>query len=206
MVNSLIVATGGTILGVLTATSAGYAFGKKQFPGREWIFWIILATMMIPQAATLVPLFFIMRDLGLVNTHLGMFVIYLSWPFGIFFMRQYVQSIPDDLIDAAKLDGAGEIGIFRWVILPLSKPVIGVLVVLAFIGGWGNYLWQLVIAGDTDKYTILVGVASLAQGYQTTDWGLVFAGATLAFVPMAFVFVRFQSYFTRGIMLGALNE
>jgi multiple sugar transport system permease protein len=204
--NSLIVATGGMILGVIGATAAGYAFAKKRFPGREGLFLLFLVTMMLPGAVTIVPLFILMRDLHLINTYLGMFITAAAWPFGVFFARQYMLSIPDELIEAAVMDGASEIRTFVSVVLPIARPLVGALAILAFIGTWSNYLWQLLIATNENMFTLLLGATSRAGGYSQTDTGLIMAAATLAFVPMLLLFLRFQGYFMKGVTTGAVNQ
>lgn len=206
LLNSMIVATGGMVLGVVFTTAAGYAFAKKRFPGREALFWLFLATMMLPGAVTIIPLFILMRDLHLINTHLGMFIVSAAWPFGVFFARQYMHSIPDDLIDAARVDGAGEIRTFWSVVLPISRPLVGALAILAFIGAWGNYLWQLLMASDEDMFTLLLGATSRAGSQTATDTGLIMAAATLAFIPVLLLFLRFQGHFMKGVTAGATNQ
>ena len=203
--NSAIISTCGMIVAVGFSSLSGYAFGKMRFPGRDLLFWLLLSTMMVPTAATLIPLFIQMVALGLYNTLVGMFITIAAWPFAIFLVRQYMQSIPDELLDAARIDGASEFGLFWRIVIPLAKPALGVLAILAFIGVWENYLWQLVMARTESKFTLLVGVSTLTKTATRTDYGLQMAGATLAFGPMLLVFMRFQSYFLSGITMGSLK-
>ncbi len=206
MLNSFIVAGGIAFFGVITSTCAGYAFGKKQFPGRTIFFWLILMTMMLPRQIYMIPLFVLMKNFGWFNSYQGMIAPYLVYPFGVFLMRQFMQSIPDELLEAGKMDGASEIQLFRHIILPLSKPAIGAIAIFAFMAGWNDYLWQLVMATDELWLTLPVGVAKLtASGVGSIDIGVGMAGATFAFIPMLLIFLLFQNYFIKGITVGALK-
>ncbi len=206
MLNSFVVAGGIAFFAVISSTCAGYAFGKKQFPGRTLFFWLILMTMMLPRQIYIVPLFVLMRSLGWFNSFQGMIAPYLVYPFGVFLMRQYMQSIPDELLEAGKMDGASELQLFRHIILPLSRPAIGAIAIFAFMAGWNDYLWQLVMATDELWLTLPVGVAKLtASGVGSIDIGVGMAGATFAFVPMLLIFLVFQNYFIKGITVGALK-
>ncbi len=206
MLNSFVVAGGIAFFGVITSTCAGYAFGKKQFPGRTIFFWLILMTMMLPRQIYMIPLFVLMKNFGWFNSYQGMIAPYLVYPFGVFLMRQFMQSIPDELLEAGKMDGASEIQLFRHIILPLSKPAIGAIAIFAFMAGWNDYLWQLVMATDELWLTLPVGVAKLtASGVGSIDIGVGMAGATFAFIPMLLIFLLFQNYFIKGITVGALK-
>lgn len=206
LLNSFVVAGGIAFFGVITSTCAGYAFGKKQFPGRTICFWLILMTMMLPRQIYMIPLFVLMKNFGWFNSYQGMVAPYLVYPFGVFLMRQYMQSIPDELLEAAKMDGASEIQLFRHIILPLSRPAIGAIAIFAFMAGWNDYLWQLVMATDELWLTLPVGVAKLtASGVGSIDIGVGMAGATFAFIPMLLIFLLFQNYFIKGITVGALK-
>ena len=206
LLNSFIVAGGIAVFGVITSTCAGYAFGKKQFPGRTIFFWLILMTMMLPRQIYMIPLFVLMKSFGWFNSYQGMIAPYLVYPFGVFLMRQYMQSIPDELLEAAKMDGASELQLFRHIILPLSRPAIGAIAIFAFMAGWNDYLWQLVMATDELWLTLPVGVAKLtASGVGSIDIGVGMAGATFAFIPMLLIFLLFQNYFIKGITVGALK-
>lgn len=206
LINSFIAAGGIAFFGVITSTCAGYAFGKKQFPGRTVLFWIILMTMMLPRQIYLIPLFVLMKNLDWFNSYQGMIAPYLVYPFGIFLMRQFMQSIPDELLEAGKMDGASELQLFWSIVLPLSRPAIGAIAIFAFMAGWNDYLWQLVIATDEQWLTLPVGVAKLtASGVGSIDIGVGMAGATFAFIPMLLIFLMFQKYFIKGITVGALK-
>lgn len=184
LLNSFVVAGGIAFFGVITSTCAGYAFGKKQFPGRTIFFWLILMTMMLPRQIYMIPLFVLMRDLSWFNSYQGMIAPYLVFPFGVFLMRQYMQSLPDELLEAGKMDGASELQLFYHVVIPLSRPAIGAIAIFAFMAGWNDYLWQLMLATDEVWLTLPVGVAKLtASGVGSIDIGVGMAGATLPSSP-----------------------
>ena len=206
MLNSFIVAGGIALFGVITSTCAGYAFGKKQFPGRTILFWMILMTMMLPRQIYMIPLFVLMRNLGWFDSYQGMIAPYLVYPFGIFLMRQFMQSIPDELLEAGKMDGANELQLFWSIVIPLSRPAIGAIAIFAFMAGWNDYLWQLVVSTKEQWFTLPVGVSKLtASGVGSIDVGVGMAGATFAFIPMLLIFLLFQNYFIKGITVGALK-
>ena len=203
--NSLIVASAVTVSKVIIDSMAGYAFSKMSFPGRDALFLVVLMTLMVPFAATLIPLFIIVRDLNLTNTYLGLMLPALASPIGIFMMRQFIESLPSDLENAARLDGCSEFQIFRRVILPLMKPGLVVLGVFTFMTQWTSYLWPLVISTREDMLTLTVGVQSLRSLF-TVNWGVLSAGAVLSLLPLILVFLFLQRYFIAGSIAGALKE
>lgn len=205
LLNSFIAASGVALLGVITSTLAGYAFGKKRFPGQNLLFWLLLLTMMLPKQISLIPLFIMMRDLKWFDTYFALIIPYAAYPFGIFLVKQFMQGIPNDLIDAAKIDGASELGVFWHVVLPLTKPAVGALAIFAFMFGWNDYIWQLVVTNQQTMLTLPVGVSKLVAGWGTIDIGVGMAGATLAFIPMLIIFLLFQDYFVKGITVGAVK-
>ncbi len=203
--NSLIVASAVTAIKVVIDAMAGYAFAKMSFPGKDALFLVVLMTLMVPFAATLIPLFIIVRNLNLTNTYLGLILPALASPIGIFMMRQFIESLPSDLENAARLDGCSELQIFRRVILPLMKPGLVVLGVFTFMTQWTSYLWPLVISTREDMLTLTVGVQSLRSLF-TVNWGILSAGAVLSMLPLVLVFLFLQRYFIAGSIAGALKE
>lgn len=202
--NSLAVALFVTMFHVIFDTLAGYAFAKKRFPGRNILFWIILSTLMIPDHVTLVPLYIVTRNLQLLDTLWAVIMPATASVFGIFLMRQYIQTLPSELEDAARIDGCSELGVFWRVIMPLAQPAIGALAIFTFVRNWNNYLWPVIVLQRTPNYTLPVGVVSL-QGEFSTDYGIIFAGAALAALPMIIFFLIFQRYFLEGVRMGALK-
>ena len=203
--NSCVAASGIAVCAVLTSLLAGYAFGKKEFPAKTVLFWLLILTMIMPRQLFLIPLYILMRKLAWFNTYQGMIAPYVAYPFGIFLVKQFMQGIPNDLLDAARIDGASEVGIFRHVIVPLTKPAIGALGIFAFVGGWNDYIWQLLVVTRRVMTTLPVGISKLTAGLSYYDLGLAMAGATFAFIPMLIVFLIFQDYFVKGITMGAVK-
>ncbi len=203
--NSLIVATSVTLIKVVIDSMAGYAFAKMSFPGKDGLFLVVLMTLMVPFAATLIPLFIIVRDLKLTNTYLGLILPALANPIGIFMMRQFIESLPGDLENAARLDGCSDWQIFTRVILPLMRPGLVVLGVFLFMNQWTSYLWPLVVGTKQEMFTLTVGVQSLRALF-SVDWGVLSAGAVLSMLPLVLVFIFLQRYFIAGSIAGALKE
>jgi multiple sugar transport system permease protein len=204
MLNSLIIAGSVTLFHIFFDTLSGYAFAKKRFPGRNIFFWMIIATLLVPTQVTLVPLYLVIRQLNLVNNLLGVILPGLADVFGIFLMRQYIQTLPSELEEAARIDGCSEPGIFWRIILPLSKPAIGALAIFTFVRSWNAFLWPLIVLQKTRTFTLPVGVASLQNEF-AVDYGLIFAGAAIAAIPMIIFFLAFQRYFMEGVRMGALK-
>lgn len=204
-INSVVVSLGGMLVAIAVALPTGYGFARKEFPGKRFLFAVVLLSMMMPWAVRLVPSYLLMADLGLINTHLGIFIVEAAFPLGIFFARQYYASQPREVFEAARVDGTGEGRTFWSVALPMSTPLIGVLAITAFFGTWTNYVWQLVMANE-DLYTLPVGVSTRAAGLIRIDWGLQMAGTTLALLPLLIIFLAFQRYFIQGVTFGAVNE
>src|SRR4051794_3424555 len=202
--NSLIITVSITVFHVFFDTLAGYAFAKKQFPGRDVLFAILLATLMIPPQVTLVPLYIVTRNLGLLNNPLAVILPGTARVLGIFLMRQYIRTLPNELEEAARIDGASEIGIFRHVILPLCAPAMAALAIFTFVFYWNDFIWPLIVLQRSPNFTLPVGVASL-QGEFGTDYGVIFAGAALAALPIVAFFLIFQRHFMEGVRLGALK-
>ncbi len=204
MANSVIVAVSICAFHVLFDTLAGYAFAKKNFPGRTVIFWTLLSTMMIPAYVTMIPLYLVSRDLHILNTLWAIILPGMASAFGIFMMRQYIQTLPAELLDAARIDGCNEWRVFWNVVLPLCKPAIGALAIFTFVQHWNDFFWPLIALTNPATYTLTVGVAGL-QGEFATDYGIIFAGAALAALPMIIFFMIFQRSFLQGVRMGALK-
>ena len=204
MVNSLLVAFAVTTWHVIFDTMAGYAFAKKQFPLRNVLFWIILSTLMIPIQVTFIPLFIVSNQLHLLDSLWALILPGTAAAFGIFLMRQYIQTLPRELEDAARIDGASEFGVFWNVILPLCRPAIAALAIFTFVRQWNDFLWPVIALNKVQNYTLTVGVANLQSEFMT-DWGIIFSGAALAALPMIVFFLVFQKYFLEGVRMGAVK-
>jgi multiple sugar transport system permease protein len=203
--NSFFVAASVTVIKVVIDSMAGYAFAKMRFPGKDALFLLVLMTLMVPFAATLLPLYIIVRTLHMTNTYWGLILPPLASPIGIFMMRQFIETLPTDLENAARLDGCSEWQIYRRVILPLIRPGLVVLGVFTFMNQWTSYLWPLVVETKDDMYTLTVGVKSL-QSLFTVNWGILSAGAVLSMLPLVVIFIFLQRYFIAGSIAGALKE
>ncbi|WP_010269002.1 carbohydrate ABC transporter permease [Paenibacillus senegalensis] len=190
---------------IITSVMAGYAFGKKVFPGRNILFWLLLMTMMLPNQVLVIPLFIMISDFGWTNSYLGLIMPFIAYPMGVFLVKQFMGSIPNELIEAARIDGAGEIRVFLRVIVPLSKPSIAALGIFAFVYSWNEYLWQLVVVDRPDMLTLPVAISKLAYGMSSINLGLAMAGATVAFIPMLLFFLAFQRFFIKGLTVGSLK-
>ena len=204
--NSAIVTGVVLVLGPLFNSMAGYVFAKKNFLFKNLLFIVILGTLIVPEQITIVPLFIIFSDMKLINTYPALIFPYLAGGFGVFLMRQYMSTIPNDLIDAARIDGSGEFRIFWQIMLPLSKPALAALGVFTFLGSWNNFLLPLIVTTESSMRTLPVGLAVLEGEYEfQTRWGLIMAGGTVMFAPAFVVYVAFQRYFVQGIALTGLK-
>jgi len=202
--NSLFVAVCVTLGQVLTSALAGYAFARMRFPLRDVLFLSYLATMMVPFAVTMIPVFCLLRALGMVNTYWALILPQLTTAYGTFLMRQYFLSLPRELEEAAMLDGCGRLGVFLHVALPLSKPGLSALGTISFLSNWNSFMWPLVVIHDKEKMTLPVGLA-LLQGLHSTEWTLLMAASTLALLPLVIVYAFNQRFFMRGVQLGGLR-
>ena len=202
--NSLLVATLSTISILITSSLAGFVFAKHRFVGRNVIFFLFLATAMVPFQCFMVPFYITLVKLHLVNTYLGIVLPMLVMSYGIFFMRQNISSIPDDLIDAARIDGCSELGIYLRVILPLSRPAMSALGIFAFMNAWGSFIWPLVITNTRDKFVLEVGLAMFQHRF-FIDYGSTTAGATVAVLPVLLVFFVLRRNLIEGITLTGLK-
>lgn len=205
-INSLIVATGAAFLTVFICTLAGYAFAVKQFHFREPLFAGLLISMLVPGMIYMVPQFSITLQLGLLNTYAGMIIPHLGNVFGLFLMRQYIGQIPRDLFAAAEIDGAGEVQLFRNVVIPITLPIMVTLFLLVFVGQWSNFLWQLIVnTGDSAVITLPVGLQQF-RGQNANEWEMIMAGACFSIIPIAVLFMSLQRYFLEGLTAGAVKE
>jgi multiple sugar transport system permease protein len=206
--NSFIVSGSVTVLQLLFSSMAGYAFAKKSFPGRNLIFWLYISSMMIPIYAIVVPLYRMMASLKLLDTYYALILPGLAAPFGTFLMRQYIQSLPTELLDAARIDGCNEWGVYRHVVLPLSKPGLAVLGIFVFNSQWADFFWPLIVTNSANMRVLTVGLTSFQlfeAGSGLRDYGLLMAGAAWAAIPTFIIFMFLQRYFLKGITLGALK-
>jgi ABC-type glycerol-3-phosphate transport system permease component len=213
-INTLIYATGATLVAVTTNTLAAYAFARLRFPGRRILFFAILATLMIPVAAVLAPTYLTVRTIGGwpvigdyidLDTYGGLILPSAVSPLGVFMMRQFIETLPAGLYEAAKLDGASEWRIFRKIVLPLLKPALVVLGIFVFMITWASYLWPLVAATGDDHRVLTVGIQSL-NGQFVTNWGVIGAASLLTLAPVTIVFLFFQRWFVQASMAGALKQ
>ena len=206
--NSVFISVVAMALTCITSSLAGYALAKKRFWGRGVVFSLFVCAMALPKQVILIPLLTEMSTLGLVKTVWGSLfaVIFpvVGWPFGVFLMKQFSEGIPSSLLEAARIDGAGELKTFFNVALPIIKPGIGALAIFTFISAWNEYPMQLVMLSQSEAKTIALGIAGL-QSEMSNDYGLIMAGAALAAVPIILVFLAFQKYFTQGITMGAVK-
>jgi multiple sugar transport system permease protein len=203
--NSAYIAVVVTVGILILDTMAGYVLAKKQFPGRNLIFWLIIATMMIPGQITLVPLFMMVQDFGLMDTHWALILPDLAMVFGVFLMRQYMLSIPSELLEAARIDGASEWKTFWTIVVPLAKPAMATLGIFTFMNVWNSFLWPIIVLNDADLYTLPVGLKTL-QDQNLAIFKLLMSGASVAAIPMIVVFIAFQKYFIKGLTLGGVKE
>jgi multiple sugar transport system permease protein len=210
--NSLFVSSVTTIGEVIFCTMAGYAFAKLRFPGRIIIFWILLSMLMVPGIVTLIPLFIFAGDVGWLDTYAILIVPGLSSIWGIFLVKQFIQTLPSTLIDAARIDACSEFGVYRKVILPLSKPAVAVLGIFYFIGSWNDFFWWLLMTSSLDMRNLPVGLSFYRHqvgieggGSGGSLWGGLLAGAVVAALPVIIIFFAFQRYFMRGLTIGALK-
>jgi multiple sugar transport system permease protein len=202
--NSAFVAVSTTVLSVLINGMAGYAFGKLHFRGRGGIFRTLVTGLVVPAQIGMLPLFLLLRELGLVNTYAGLMIPYLASIFGIFLVRQYVESVPDELLDAARIDGAGEMRIFSTVVFPIIRPILVTLATFTFLGVWNDFMWPLIILTDSSMQTLPVALANLS-GEHVLDTELMMAGAVITVPPALLVFLAFQRTYVRGITAGGVK-
>lgn len=203
-INSVVIAVVGTFLAVALNTLSGFAFSKFTFRGRDVLFLLVIATMMIPFQVIMIPVYVTLATLGLVNSYWGVILPSTASPFGIFLMRQFMQSIPNELLDAARIDGTSDLGIFVWIIVPLSMPAIAVFAILHFVFLWNDYLIPLLVMNRQEMYTLQLGIKGFMTEYQAR-WNYLMAMTLVSLIPTVAVFLFFQKYFVRGIAMTGLK-
>jgi len=204
LLNSTVIAVGVTLLSLLINSMAGYAFAKYRFRGRDKLFRLLLAGLVIPAQVTMLPLFLMLNKMGFINTYVGVMIPGMASVFGIFLMRQYMLSIPDSLIDAARIDGAGDFMVYWRLVIPLCKPIFVTLAIFTFMGTWNDFLWPLIVMTDDSMYTLPVALANL-MGEHAQDTELMMAGSVLTILPVMLVFMVLQKYYIQGIMMGSVK-
>ena len=202
--NSALVATVTTIGALAINASAGYAFAKLRFRGRDATFRAMAAGLAIPVQVAMLPLFLLIKSLGLVNNYGGVIIPGLSSIFGIFLVRQYALAIPDDLLDAARIDGAGEFRVFRSIVLPTIQPVLATLALWTFLATWNDFMWPLIVLSDDRRYTLPVALAGLV-GEHAQDVELMMAGAVITVLPVLILFLMLQRYYVEGVTEGSVK-
>jgi multiple sugar transport system permease protein len=205
VVNSAFLSIAVTAISLIINSMAGYAFAKIRFQGRDSLFKILLSSMVIPAQVTMLPLFLLLNKMGLINTYAGVIIPGMASVFGIFLIRQFVQSIPDSLIEAARIDGAGSFKIYRTIVMPLCKPILITLGILTFMGTWNDFLWPLIVMTDDSMYTLPVALANLSLEH-VQDTELMMAGSVITIAPVLILFAVLQKYYISGIMAGGLKE
>lgn len=204
-INSIVVAVCVTLGNIIFSSMVGYALAKLEFAGKKVLFTLVLGTLMVPGVVTFVPLFVLTSNLGLVNSYPGLILPFLITPLGVFLMRQFISTLPDDLIEAARIDGASEWRIFFRVIMPLCGPAVATLTILTFLGSWNNFLWPLVVATSERMYTLPVALALYSVSQNAANYGLMMAGAVVVVLPVLLIFVVLQRYFVQGIALTGIK-
>lgn len=205
-VNSILVSSTATLVTVASATLAAYAFSKLEFRGRDRLFYAYLATMMVPGQVTTIPVFVVLRYLGLLDTYAGVVIpTSLFNAFGIFMLRQYMSTIPNDFTEAAVIDGASHFTVFTRIVLPLSKPILATYGVITFMGAWNDYFWPLVVISDRNKMTLPVALSHLSGQY-STDYNTLMAGSLISILPIILVYLFAQKYFEAGLQVGGLKQ
>lgn len=203
--NSIIVAVITVLGNIIFCSMVGYALAKMQFRGKNIVFGAAMVTLMVPSVATFVPLFVIIANLGLSNTYAALILPFLTQPVGVFLMRQFMTGIPDAVIEAARIDGAGELRIFFQIVLPQCAPAIATLSILTFLSSWNNFLWPLVAAQSDSMYTLPVALSLYSTGQNATNYSVLLAGAVLIITPILLLFIFLQRYFIEGVAMTGIK-
>lgn len=204
MINSLLISANIVVGSLFLASLGGFAFAKYQFPLQRFLFGMVLIAMMLPFQLMLVPLFLTLVRFGWINTYWGMIVPSLAQAFGLFYMRQYIMGIPNELMDAARIDGCSEFRIYWQIILPIARPALGVLAILFFTGAWNDYLWPLIVLTSEEMFTLTLAIASFVGPYDV-EYGTIMAGSFLGTVPILILFLAMQRQFIAGLLAGSLK-
>jgi ABC-type glycerol-3-phosphate transport system permease component len=203
--NSFFIAISYTILAVFFTSLGGFAFAKYDFPGRKYIFIIMLGTMMVPQAVGIVPSFILMKEFHWIDTYWSVIIPGTAHAFGIFFFRQYIRGVSDELLDAARIDGCNDFQIYYRVVLPVITPALITMAIMDFIGSWNSYLWPLIVLRSLDMYTSVLAITAFPAPQFRPPWGAIMAGTTISVLPLIIVFVLLQRYFVSGLMTGSVR-
>jgi len=193
-----------TIGTVISACVVAYGFARLDWRLRDPFFAICLATMMVPGQVTMMPVFMLLKELHLLNAYTGLILPGAASVFAIFLIKQFMEALPDELLEAARIDGCSELGIFFRIVLPLSKPVLATVALFTFMGAWNEFLWALIVMLDEAKYTLPVALANL-NGQHNTDWGLLMAGSVVVILPVVLIFLVMQRFYVRGITMSGLK-
>lgn len=204
-INSAIVAVVTTLGNLVFCSMVGYALAKIDFAGKNLLFGLVMITLMVPSVATFVPLFVIITNMHMLNTYMSLILPFLTQPLGVFLMRQFMMGIPDALLEAGRIDGAGELRIFFQIVLPQCKPPMATLAVLTFLSSWNNFLWPLVAAQSNKMYTLPVALSLYSTGQQATDYSILLAGAVLVVTPILLLFIFLQKYFIQGVTMSGIK-
>ncbi|WP_326543746.1 carbohydrate ABC transporter permease [Pseudorhodoferax sp.] len=202
--NSALLATLCTLLSLAFNSAAGYAFAKLEFAGKERIFQLLVSSLVIPGQVAMLPLFLLLKNLGLVNTYLGVLIPGMASIFGIFLIRRHAETIPDELLQAARVDGAGEFYIFWHIVLPLLRPALATLAVITFLGSWNDFMWPLIVLTGNELHTLPLALASLSREY-VQDSELMMAGAVVTVLPVLLLFLFTQRFYVSGILSGGVK-
>jgi multiple sugar transport system permease protein len=205
LLNSLLLATAVTVCSLAFNTMAGYAFAKLRFAGRERLFKTLIGALVIPGQVVMMPLFLLLKQMGLVNTYGGVILPAMAGIFGIYLVRQYALTIPDEMLEAARMDGAGELRIFATIVAPLLRPVLASLAIFTFLGCWNDFMWPLIVLTDERLQTLPVALASLAREH-VQDSEMMMAGSVVTVLPVLVLFLALQKHYLKGLLLGSVKE
>ncbi|WEV59140.1 carbohydrate ABC transporter permease [Bifidobacterium sp. ESL0728] len=203
--NSFVVSVLVVVGNVVFCSMVGYALSKIRFKGKKIVFGCVMVTLMIPSVATFVPMFVLISDVHLVDTYAALILPFLAQPMGVFLMKQFIDGVPDAVLEAAKVDGAGELRIFFQIVMPECGPALATLCILTFLGSWNNFLWPLVAVQSMDKYTLPVALSLYTTGQNANNYSLLLAGAVLVIAPILLLFVFLQRYFIQGVSMTGIK-